>query len=133
MDSESLKKQYLDCEVTHTNTLNQIVSKLKLCNIKKEMNTIDNLLDVYNYTNFAFNVNKMLYLSAYIGLYMNENNIVNSNKIPVKTALKILMKMDWITQKTKDFLNKYFIRSLNGEDFTKYAISLDSYLKSNLF
>ena len=133
MNSESLKKQYLDCEVTHTNTLNQIISKLKLCNIKKEMNTIDNLLDVYNYTNFAFNVNKMLYLSAYIGLYMNENNIVNSNKIPVKTALKILMKMDWITQKTKDFLNKYFIRSLNGEDFTKYAISLDSYLKSNLF
>ena len=135
--SEDFKKSYIDCNNSHISSINKIKNELSITskllnnnkNIDKIKNKIDNLLDVFNYTNAAFNITKMQYLVLYIISYMKENNMLKTSKIPVKTSLKLLLKQDWITQDTKKFLSKFYERSLKGENFSLYVLNLDTYLQ----
>lgn len=129
MNSESIKKSYTDCHNAYIESMKKLDKALTLLTHDKyKMEDVDKLLDLYNYTKFAYSVNKMNYCACFIVLYMNENNIVNNNKVPVNTSLKLLLEQDWIDKEEKDFLSKYLIRSLNGEDFTKYTTSIDNYI-----
>lgn len=126
-NSEQLKDLYLESEKHQIRDLDKI--KAALSEIK-DNSVIDKLLDAINYTNATYNVLKMQYLILYITLYLHEKKIIQNQTIPVNTSLKILLKQDWITDNTKDFLKKHFTKVLTENlDYSKYLINIDTYLE----
>lgn len=130
LTSETFKKQYIDSEERLKFDLSKITERITVLNITKDVKTIDHLLDVYNYSKATYKVIMIQYLSLYIMTYLKEQNIIQNNDIPIKTAMKILKDQEWITIDMKDFIDKHFEQLMNGENLAKYAIDLNTYLNN---
>ena len=133
-NSEELKKSYLETEDKHSEDLNKIKEMLSIVN-PKDTKQIDLLLDSFNYANASYNVLKLQYLTLYITQYLYEKKIIQDSNIPINTSLKMLLNIDWITNDTKAFLKKHFVKALKDQiDYSNYVISIENYFKySHIF
>ena len=128
-NSENIKQLYLNCEDNHKRDINKI--KMALSNLLDNSN-LDNLLDTLNYTNATYNTLKMQYLILYASLYLKEKKIIQNNDLPINTSLKLLLSQDWITQNTKDFLNKHYHKVLKDNlDYSQYLVDINTYLNNS--
>lgn len=128
-NSENIKQLYLTCEDNHKRDINKI--KIALSNLLDNSH-IDNLLDTINYTNATYNTLKMQYLILYASLYLKEKKIIQNNDLPIDTSLKLLLSQDWITQDTKDFLNKHYHKVLKDNlDYSQYLVDINTYLNNS--
>lgn len=128
-NSENIKQLYLNCEDNHKRDINKI--KMSLSNLLDNSH-IDDLLDTMNYTNATYNTLKMQYLILYASLYLKEKKIIQNNDLPINTSLKLLLSQDWITQNTKDFLNKHYSKVLKDNlDYSQYLVDINTYLNNS--
>jgi hypothetical protein len=128
LTSKTFMKQYLDSEERLKFDLDKIGCKISNLNKDKDMKTIDNLLDVYNYTKASYKVIMIQYLVLFIMTYLREKNIIQGSDIPIQTAKRILNEQDWISETMNEFINKHFENIMNGDNIAQYVVDLNTYL-----
>lgn len=97
-------------------------------NIKDIQMTLDDLLDLFNYSVAFYDTQIMMTLSLYIMKYYMENNIAIDDNFNI-SSLNMLINTDWISNYDKAFLNLHYLNFKNGQPYDKYINNIENYHK----